>query len=351
VSERRRSRVLFASVALALGTAGCGAGKSDAPSPGDAAWSRVVSAEASALLSVHGTTANDVWLCGADDGSGPLVLHFDGRAWERLSAGVSGDLWWVNALPGGPVLFAGSNALFLRYEGGVFEPLAAPGDATHTAFGVWAAAPDDVYLAGAVDGAHGFLWHYDGASVSELALPHGLPTDSAGAIPGLFKVWGASATDVWAVGGRGVVLRGNAVSGFEVVQSGGDDTLFTVSENRGTVAIVGGASSGVIYETRGDGLVDVTPANAPLLQGVAVADDGTVWAVGYAGSVYRGRDGSFEPVDTGLDFGAAESLHSVWADPSGGLWAAGGDVLTPELDQGLALHRGAPTPKLVVPAP
>ena len=348
--SHERARALFVGVAFTLGTLGCGDGKAERPSQG-ASWAWVVRAEAAALLSVHGTADNDVWMCGADDGSGPLVVHFDGNAWERRDTGVHGDLWWVNTQLDGSALFAGSSGLFLRYRGGVFESIATPGGASYTAFGVWAAAPDDVYLVGAVDGMNGFIWHYDGTRLRELALPGDLPADTEGATAGLFKVWGTSATDVWVVGGRGVVLRGNALNGFLLVQSGGNDTLFTVNANGGTVAIVGGSSGGVIYESQGDALVDVTPPNAPLLQGVSVADDGAVWAVGYAGSVYRGRDGLFTPIDTGLDFGAAESLHSVWADPSGGVWAAGGDVLTPELDQGLALHLGAPVRELVLPAP
>jgi hypothetical protein len=339
-----------AAVAFALGLVGCG-GDGAHPSVETGRFGWVVHDAPAALLSVHGTAADDVWSSGADDGTGPLVLHFDGKAWERLDTGATGDLWWVNATPDGPVLFAGSNALFLRYDAGAFERIATPGDETDTAFGVWAAAPDDVYLVGSANGKNGFIWHYDGEHFDAPALPDGVPLDDQGATPGLFKVWGASETDVWVVGARGVVLRGNAHEGFALVQGGGQDTLFTVHENAGTVAIVGGASSGVLYESDGGALFDVTPAHAPLLQGVSVADDGTVWAVGYAGSVYRGKDGTFAPVDTGLDFAAAESLHGVWADPDGGVWAVGGDVLTPELDQGLALHFGAHVPAFVVPAP
>jgi hypothetical protein len=345
VSRPARSLLL----ALASALPACAA---EAPNPGPAAdWQRVVQAERAALLSVHGTDAGDVWTVGADDGDGPLVLHFDGRIWTRKATGASGDLWWVNATPGEPVFFAGSQALFLRYEAGAFERIATPGDETYTAFGVWAAASDDVYLVGAIAGQSGFIWHYDGTSVTDLELPGDLPRASDGSTPGLFKVWGRRPDDVWVVGTQGVVLRGSSDGGFALVQSGGNDTLFTVHENAGTLAIVGGSSSGVIYEADAETLEDVTPAGAPLLQGVSVANDGTVWAVGYAGSVYRGRAGSFEPIDTGLDFGAAESLHSAWADPEGGVWAVGGDVLTPKLDQGLAVHLGKPVPSVTVAPP
>ena len=49
-----------------------------------------------ALTSVWGTAADDVWAVGSDpgDGSGPMVLNFDGQRWFQLETGHSGDLWW-----------------------------------------------------------------------------------------------------------------------------------------------------------------------------------------------------------------------------------------------------------------
>ncbi len=333
----------LAVLAMLAAVGACGEHAPNDPA-GNAGWHFVARAPDAALLSVHGTAGDDVWMVGADDGAGPLVLHFDGRGWERRATGASGDLWWVNAVPAGPVFFGGSGALLLRFESGAFEPLASPGSGDETVFGVWAAAPNDVYAVGSREGHAGFVWHFDGERFQDVPLAGALPVDENGETPGLFKAWGTSASDVWLVGARGVVLRGNASDGFEHVASLGDATLFTVHAHEGSVAMVGGASSGVIYEAEGNALVERTPENTPLLQGVCVADDGVVWAAGFGGSVYARRGASFEPVDTGLDFSAAESLHAIWVDPKGGVWAAGGDVLTPELDQGLALHRGARVP-------
>jgi hypothetical protein len=333
-----RARAFCCSLALGAGALGCGAEEAGAARD-DGLFHWVARTDA-ALMSVHGTNADDAWLAGADDGTGPLVLHWDGAGWQRLETAVTGDLWWVHATLEGPVFLCGSQGLALRYQDGSFESLPAPAGPEHTLFGVWAAAQDDVYFAGAVAGKSGFLWHYDGVAFEPVALPE-LPEDADGNAPGLFKVWGTSAEDVWTVGGGGTVLRGNARDGFRLVRAGGSATLFTVHSNGDLVAIVGGASSGVIFESSGGELVDVTPPSAPLLQGVSVASDGTVWAAGYAGTLYEDPGGGFAPVDTGLDFRAAESLHAVWVDPSGGVWAAGGDVLTPALAGGLALHRGA----------
>jgi hypothetical protein len=333
-------RYRFVALILGLGSA-CGGGENGAPSP----WSRVEQSADAALTSVHGTAPDDVWFVGADDGTGPLVLHWDGNAWERRATPVHGDLWWVHAVDGGPVFMAGANANILRYEGGTFERMPTPGLGKHIVFGLWAAGSSDAYAVGSVAGRNGFIWHYDGQSWQELPLPSGLPRDEYRDLPAFFKVWGASANSVWVVGGRGVVLRGNASEGFQIIASGVDTTLFTVHAAGDRVLIVGGDNQGVILEAQGNTLVDRSPASAPLLQGVFATADGFAWATGLGGSIYRSAGKNFEPVDPGIDFRATQSLHSTWVDPAGGVWAVGGNVLSPPLAAGIAIHRGAAVPE------
>lgn len=347
-------RKSFQSLALCVGLVLIGCGSEPASSstePLPAQWGWVAHSPGAALLSVHGTRADDVWLSGADDGRGPVVLHFDGQAWQREATGARGDLWWVHATEQGPVFFGGSDATLLRYSDGRFERLQTPGLGKHTVYGISASTPDDVYVVGAAAGQNGFIWHYDGESTRELPLPDDIPLDESHDRPGLFKVWVQSREVVWAVGARGIVLRGNASDGFSLVQTGQDEILFTVSGQGEHVAIVGGTGRGQLLEGDRRALVDHTPERAPLLQGVAVTPQGYVWAVGAGGSIYRGKDGAFSAVDPGLDFAAAESLHAAWVDPAGGVWAVGGDVLTPELDQGLALHGGRDVPEIIVEPP
>jgi uncharacterized protein DUF6851 len=318
---------------------------------GPLAWSRVVTSESAALLSVHGTSAKDVWMAGADDGKGPVVLHFDGSAWQRVDTGVRGDLWWVNATAQGPVFFAGESALLLRYQDGVWERLQTPGLGKDVVYGVWAAAANDVYAVGSSAGRNGFVWHYDGRDFRALALPNTLPEDENHDQPGLFKVWGTGADSVWLAGAGGVLLHGSASKGFELERSGGSEILFTVNARGNHVAAVGGTASGLLLEGRGSTLSDRTPASTPLLQGVWIDHSDHVWAVGAGGTILRSSSTGYAVQDTGLDFGANESLHSVWVDPTGGVWAVGGDVLTPNLAHGVALHGGEPVAELALVAP
>lgn len=302
-------------------------------------WQLVTSGEPAALMAVGGTSAHDVWAVGADKGAGPLVLHYDGTAWASLSTGQSGDLWWVHAFRDGPVLFAGANANVVIYDGNRFIRTVTPGRPRDTVFGVWGAAPDDVYAVGSTGGGNGFVWHYDGVAWSVVELPDDTPVLAGGDTPGLFKVWGSAADDVWVVGDRGLVLH-KTTAGFSVVPVGSEQRLYTVAGSRGVLAMVGGGTSGSLLEGSGGDWHERAPAAAPLLQGLAFAADGSGYATGEGGLILARTHGQWSELAPGVPLDV-ESLHAAWIDPDGGLWAVGGNVLSPRLDGGALIHRGA----------
>jgi hypothetical protein len=323
---------------LLAACAALGCGSAHEPGLTSSDWTVVAGNEEAALLSVSGTAADDVWLVGADDGSGPLVLHGDGSAWTREDVAPQGALWWVQALPDGSVYASGSGGSVFERRAGAWARLPTPALADATVFGVWSPGAGELYAVGAEQQGRGFLWHSAGGVWSELPLPSGLPLDEHAAAPALFKVWGASAADVWVVGDRGVILRGNAEQGFARIVSGSEEErLFTVHGAGDQVVIVGGSANGWALETGGAEWSDISPPGAAPLQGVCVSASGELWTVGVAGSVYARAAGQSEWRDV-LTRVAVESLHAVWLDPQGGVWAVGGNVLTTALDRGVALH-------------
>ncbi len=301
--------------------------------PPKPSWQLVHSELDGALLSVWGTSATDVWAVGGDVGMGPEVLHFDGNRWERVETGHTGALWWVFGFEGGPIYMGGEGGAILRYEGGTFTPMTTPG--TETVFGIWGASPSDVWaVGGASDATGGFAWRLDGdAWVEEPTLPAEVPTGAA-----IWKVQGRSANDAWLVGSNGVSLHWDG-SALTPMTTGVGSSLFTVSANEGRYAAVGGLSSGIVVENEGDGWHDVTPDPAlPGLSGVVLGDADTGFAVGAYGTVLA-RDGAgwhTEETDLAVD----ENLHAVWIDPTGGVWAVGGRTASFPLARGVLLHRG-----------
>ncbi|MCA9528267.1 MAG: hypothetical protein KC549_18410, partial [Myxococcales bacterium] len=246
------------------------------PAPG---WSVVAAELDEALLSVTGTAASDVWAVGADQGAGPLVLHYDGAAWSRIPTGHRGHLWWAHALAPDDVFVGGASGAILRWDGQAFARMDTPGLGRQTVFGIWGSAPDRVYAVGSFAGRAGFIWRWDGARWRELEVPRDVPLAPNGDWPGFFKVWGDDGGRVWVVGARGLVLRSDDGEAFEVVESGVDSALFTVAGEGAEVVMVGGTSNCTLLEGRDGALVDRTPERMPLLQGVALAG-GQAWASG-----------------------------------------------------------------------
>lgn len=316
----RPASILAASVTAAA-LLGCG--------PTHEEWAVVHEGLDEGLVSVWGRSSTEVYAVGSDAGAGPLVLRYDGARWTRMATGASGNLWWVNGTEES-IFMGGEGGLILRYEGGSFTTMPTPGSGT--VFGIWAAAPDDVWAVGGTGASAGFAWRYDGSAWSEVELP-GLDDR------GLFKVWGNAADDVWMVGAGGAAYHwdGSAVS---AVDAGTTRTLFTVHTEGERVVAVGGAGNAVLVEREAGPFVDRSPTFWPQLFGVWLTPDGGGFAVGLNGAILR-RDAE-EWVDETDEFSFVTALHAVWVDEVGGVWAVGGQVISEPLSDGVILHRGAP---------
>ena len=334
---------LVGTVVGATGALACHKATQEADAPETSEWQLLASDLPSALMSVSGRSPADMYAVGADKGHGPLVLHFDGTAWKSLHTGSTGDLWWVQAIPDGPVLMAGAGATVLRYDGQHFDRLSTPGLGKQTIYGVWGKSGQDFYAVGSAAGRNGFIWHYRGSEFDNEVLPVDLPRIANGEVPGFFKVWGTG-DDVWVVGAGGATLHRKGSAPFAVVPSGTRNTLFTTHGVGDRLLAVGGANNGVLLELQGGTpprFHDVSPAGMGLIQGVYASDRYGDWASGERGFVYtRKGTGAFAAVDHGMPLPVTTSLHSIFVDSSGGVWSAGGNVLTPSLDGGVLLHYG-----------
>jgi hypothetical protein len=331
-------------ILLLLVAAGCG-GSEDGPAE-SAPWQVVHDGLSGALLSVWGTSASDVWAVGADvgDGQGPLVLHLEGGRWSRLPTGQSGDLWWAHGFAGGPLFMGGAGGTILRRDESGFTRMETPGSGV--VFGLWGSSPDQMWaVGGEAGGSRGaFAWRLDGERW--VAAP-GFPSELA-ETDALWKVYGRGANDVWMVGTGGKMLHwdGSALTpGF----AGLAESLFTVHGNSERFVAVGGFGTGLLLEhaagaPASEAWANATPAGAPSIIGVCATETGG-HAVGEFGYVAERGPNGWVDEETGLeDVFGVRSLHSVWIDPGGGVWAAGGEVSVPPLVDGILIHRGDAVP-------
>lgn len=314
-----------------------GASGADGASGGDgaaASWRVIHQDLRPALMSVWGSSASDVYAVGGDpDDTGPAVLHWDGSRWTALQTADTGDLWWVFGFAGGPVYMGGKNGRILRYEGGTFTPMTTP--ANGTVFGIWGASPTDVWaVGGAEGGASGaFAWRLSGDTWTEAPGFPAAVTENAV----LWKVAGTAADDVVMVGTGGTAVTWDG-DGFTTEDLGVGESLFTVAAQGDRVVAAGGFATGLVMERTASGWENRAPAGAGGMIGVSLDAGGGGIVVGSFGEVLESRGGTWESAPGPA---TEESLHAAWIDPDGGAWTVGGQVQAFPLIHGVLAYRGA----------
>jgi hypothetical protein len=191
----------------------------------------VVGAAATATLTgVWGASSSDVWIVG----QGGAILHGGPLGVTPETSGTTVDLSGVWGLSASEVWAIAARAPVLRRNASAWSVQAAT-LGSNIYYGIWLAAPNDVWVAG--DHA---TFHYDGSAWAMVPSP----LDSA------TSIWGSATDDVWTVG------RSTTSSTFIARFNG--------------VQWVAAAS----------------PATMPL-QSVRGTSSSNVWAVGNGGTVLR----------------------------------------------------------------
>ena len=302
-----------------------------------------------ALLSIAGTSPTDVYAVGADpgDGRGPFIIHYDGSGWRRLDSGASGGLWWISVTPiDGSFYMAGDGGLILQYtlSNGMFMKHTTPN--TSQLFGIWGASATNLWAVGGDDQRHGVVWHYTGGMWTVEDVSALLPGDEPST---LYKVWGTAADDVYAVGQTGLVLHFDGMH-WSRVDSGIAIDLFTIHGGGPLIAAVGGSGAlipGVIVERQQDGSFAKRMFTTPQLNGIFVPPSGNAVAVGIGLSVAIRTGSGWTLVNDGSEEPRGRDFHGTWVDADDGIWAVGGD-LSISLADGVLAYGG---PQMVAGGP
>jgi hypothetical protein len=206
-------------------------------------------------------------------------------------------------------------------EAKTFFGVWGPGDGTAWAVGGDATLPSDASSA----------WYFDGADWAEVELPAEIASQYA-----IYKVWGSSPSDVWCVGTAGTSMHWDGTS-WTFVDTVSYVNLFTVNDGYA----VGGDVSGTILHLSETGMVwaNETPEYTPQTFGVYGGETPTV--VGSRGAVYQRTETEWVPDPR--ERPTYQDLHSVWIDPEGGIWAAGGHFSSAPLIQGALVYGGGRT--------
>lgn len=129
-------------------------------------------------------------------------------------------------------------------------------------------------------------------------------------------MWGASDTEVFAVGDAGIVFRWDGEAWHDASPNLGSK-LFSVDRNTGTKILVGGAG-GALWEGEADDWQQIVLPTQARLNGVLQHEQGGRWVCGAAGTLFHDDGNGWVPISL-----TAADLHSVcWF--RGALCLAGG---------------------------
>lgn len=211
-------------------------------------WEKQKSGTSKSLLAVWGSSASDVYAVGRDG----TILHFDGRAWTRqpsptrfdlsaawgtssadvFAAGAHGTVihfdgtkwfqadrsfgwFWTFTSLGGTSLgnvYAGGGrrpsgqlsadvfeGVVLRSDGAVWTPVR--GSESQLVVGIWAATPDEIYIAGPAINGLEEVRRYDGEEFETVDSESRFSPRA---------IWGAPTGELFVVGSNGFVLTKTA---------------------------------------------------------------------------------------------------------------------------------------------
>ncbi|HEV8325288.1 MAG TPA: hypothetical protein VG389_26995 [Myxococcota bacterium] len=235
-------------------------------------WTRTLPGVAAELEAVWGSGPGDVFAVG----TGGAVLHYDGAAWTAAdTGGYEVDLHAVSGSGPGDVYAVGDGSVMLHWDGAVWT-----GDALGAGVslrGVWASAPDDVYVVGPRTwNAATVLRRWDGLQWLDV-LPAGLPEEAS-----LFAVWGSGAGDVWAAG-ETTFLHRDAGAFAPYPLGFGYDVYALWGTAASDVFAVG---TGVLHFDGGDWTGIPFPPGGPLAS-VWASGPADAFAVSAAGALFR----------------------------------------------------------------
>lgn len=296
------------------------------------------------LFGVWASAGDDVWAVGL----GGTILHWDGRRWAQVESGTRMALRGVWGSSAHDVWAVGMKGTLLHWDGVVWSPWPSP--ASEELVSIWGSGPEDVWVVtyggpvlhfdgtgwvqvsgisdhdGPIHGSDkddawiGATLHWDGTQWQPRASPHRGATDVFSADPshawacsppflqrwdgaqwndvtGLdphfecMGLWGASATDVWALGHEWV-----------------DDGM-AIHDKPGSV----------VFHWDGASWTRVETGLEPNLWDVWGAGSEDVWAVGEGGGMIHWDGRTW----TGASRGTNAYFHQIWGSGPSDVWVGG----------------------------
>ncbi|MBX7193367.1 MAG: hypothetical protein K1X94_15035 [Sandaracinaceae bacterium] len=315
VGTGRRGMLAISAALAGVWLAGC-------PGPESTVWTEAFDAhDVGWLLNVASVSPSDVWAVGGSPDAG-VARHYDGHAWSAVAVPSATPLLnWAMPFRTDHVIVVGNHGTVLVWNGASFDTQES--GTTENLWGVWGASETDVWAVGGsgFEGSVATVIHWDGASWT----PAALPTLERPNVFAFFKVWGSSADDVWVVGQRGAVVHYDGSAWTEELVGASDDLIAVWGTGPDHVVMVGGRSNAIVVTWDGTSFVSSNLAPLPGLNGVWMDNDRVFHVAGTEGTLATIESSGLVWHDDAVP-ATRLAYHSITGDSSGRLWSVGGSL-------------------------
>lgn len=296
------------------------------PEPEGWEVAREVDASEGALLAIWGSSPESLRAVGGqisavgDAGVGVVLRRGDGDWLPESLPADTPVLNWIHGVDD-TVWAVGNAGAALRLSDGSWVREDTPVDVP--LWGVWVVSATEAWAVGgdAFDSAtDGIVVHYAAGTWAQVDLP---ALDRP--MPALFKVWGASASDLHAVGDNGVIVHFDGTDWTQVESGSTEDLISLWGTGPTEIVAVGGRTSGVMSRYDGTRWTTTTLPRTPALNGVWMGAEGDAVLAGERGVVSRLPAGTADP-ETIETPSRLDVLHATFALPSGLVVVVGGTL-------------------------
>lgn len=261
----------------------------------DPAWCAEISGVGDDLASIWGASPHELWAVGG----GGAIVRRTAAGWGPVESDTGTNL---RAIMGSSAqdVWALGEGIGTHWDGTTWTQRASPNTPVAA---IWVLASDDVWAVGTE------LSHWTGTGWATIPTPTPAITMRA--------IWGASATNVFAVGDSGTILRWNGSVWTQMISN----------TTRGLYGIHGRAAND-IWVTGGFGTLlhfdgaTWTSVASPLpqeLYSVTVVAPDDAWVAGGSGTVLHWNGAAWSVAASGTTM----SLSNIWAHSATELWVVG----------------------------
>lgn len=277
-------------------------------------------------LHVTARGSDDIYAAGGTPDRG-ILLHFDGEQWAPATTPADTPLLnWVALFDDGQAAAVGNGGTALWNDGSGWVTLPTPTE--EDLWGVWGASADDVWAVGGRGRANGqaTVLRFDGEQWNEAEVPD---IERPG-VNAFFKVWGTAADNVYIVGQNGGCLHFDGIELTEFGVGTSEDLISLWGTGPDDIVLVGGRGNGVVSHWNGEQWYTQPISPAPGINGVWMPAPGEFWLAGARGTLRRGTVNASAAGERSFDIPrtrplASADLHAVFGVPGYGLIAVGGN--------------------------